>query len=114
MSEDASIVVVEPLKLVPSLHSMAKGSGGNIAAIIILIVIAVGLLILVIYLNISNSRKFAAVDYESDEDELSDEENHAEEEVRSNSMSSISEDGSDDAAAPQVGSEGGRRDETSN
>lgn len=104
-------VTVDPLELNKDFDSMIKNSTGNIIAIVVLGVIALILIGLIIFLSISNSKKFAAVDYESDEDEPSEEENMQQDDNQSDGMSTISGDhesregeahGSN--AEPQVGS----------
>lgn len=107
---------VDPLSLAPDLLSMTESASSTIVAIVVLSVVAVILCGLSVYLAISNSKRFAAVDYESAEDEPSEAENMKETTVTSDAMSSISEDDDDDRGPllrdahsdgiPQVGSIG--------
>lgn len=109
-------VTVNPLELNSDFDSMINNSPANIAAIAILAAIALLLVGAIVFLSISNAKKFAAVDYESEEDEPSDNDRENDHENESEGMSSIS--GNDESRdllngagqagsmeAPQVGSE---------
>lgn len=116
MSENFVEVTVDPLKLIPALLSMTESANSTIVVIVVLSVAALILCALSVFLAISNSKRFAAVDYESAEDEPSEAENMKEVTVNSDAMSSISEDEDDDGGPllrdvhsdgiPQVGSFG--------
>lgn len=116
MSQIVPVTVIDPLELVPGLKRMTESSTNNIVVIVVLSVVALILCVLSIFLAISNSRRFAAVDYESAEDEPSEDENMKQLDNHSDAMSSISEGDIEDGeplmregnsdGSPQVGSLG--------
>lgn len=103
----AEVTVVNPLLLNTDFDYMIDNSTGNIVAIVLLALLSVLFFVLIIYFSISNAKRFASVDYESDEDEPSEEENQ-QQEVESEGMSSISGDEASGRGEPLMDADGKR------